>query len=212
MVGEQVTLAVEMIVDNSGSMQVTKRAVVKGINKFIEELATAIIPARLSVMPFDDVLRKPFIDGVSVANQPRVKPEEYEPNWGTENIAHCTILGLERLAKAPAHHKVLVVLTDGLNSSPQMAKAKKLVAERQKEGWLILWFGVYLDGYEKGYKPMLLKYAEGLGIPKAVTFAVPCSKIGKAIPFAARATMRFLGHKGDVEAAGFTAEERKAVA
>lgn len=210
---EKAMLAVEMIIDNSGSMQCIKGKVVKGVNKFIEELASAIFPVRLGVTLFDDILRTSLIDGISVSDAPRVKEDDYNPNWGTENIAHCVIQALDkRLAPVDALHKVLVVVTDGLNRSSDMDRAKALVAKRQSEGWLIIWFGVFIEEYEgrgHGYKKMLLDYAKGLGIPEGVTFALGSKKIDKAVPLAASATFRFMGSGCDVEAAGFTKAERE---
>ena len=206
---EKVAIAVEVIIDNSGSMRCIAGQVVEGINKFIEELSTAIFPARLGVTLFDDTLRKTLIDGVSVAEQPRVRRDDYNPDHGTENIAHSVIQALdERLAPVAADQKVLVVLTDGLNKSPEMARAKALIAKRRGEGWLIVWLGVYIKEYEHiyGYKKNLLAYAKGLGIPEGLTFALPTSKIREAMPLAASVTLRFFNSGG--KDAKFTDEER----
>ncbi len=213
---EPVAMAIEVIIDNSGSMGMCKDAVVEGLNEFIAQLATAILPAQLGVTLFDDVLRRSLVDGVMVSKGPRIPKGSYTPNHGTENIAHSVIQALEtRLAPINARQKALVVVTDGLNSSPQMAAAKKLVTQRQREGWLILWFGVYSGyhrggGHEEHCKRQLYSYAEGLGIPKGVTFAFEDMKLNKAMPIAAQATLRF-GATGDAEAAAFTDKERASV-
>lgn len=208
---DEIQIAVEVIIDDSGSMNVIKGLVTKGVNEFINQLATAIYPARLGVSLFDDVLRTTLIDGVSVAELPQLKPDQYDPRWGTENIAHSVIQALDkRLLPLKARQKVLVVITDGLNKSSEMDKAKALITKRQSEGWLIIWLGVCMEGYEKPYMPLLLKYAKELGIPEGLTFALPCRKIDKAMPLAAQATLRFLG-SGDSKMAEFTAAERKTI-
>lgn len=208
---EKIAIAVEVIIDDSGSMNCIKGKVVRGVNEFIAQLATAIFPARLGVSLFDDVLRTTLIDGVSVAEGPRLKGDDYDPRYGTENIAHSVIQGLEkRLAPINAHQKVLVVVTDGLNSSSEMPKAKALIAKRRGEGWLIIWLGVYVEEMEKAYKPALLGYAAGLGIPAGLTFALPSQKIDRAMPLAANAALRFLD-SNDSKDAEFTAEERATI-
>lgn len=207
-----VAMAIEVIIDNSGSMGNCATEVVDGLNGFIAELATAILPAQLSITLFDDVLKRTLVDKVLVSKAPRIAYHQYQPNWGTENIAHSVIQALEeRLAPINARQKALVVVTDGLNSSPQMARARELVKQRQKEGWLILWLGVYND-YGGGrdysrYKDMLVKYAKDLGIPAGVTFAFSDKKLDKGVPLAARATLRF-GATNDASEASFTDEER----
>lgn len=205
---EKVAIAIEVIIDNSGSMQRISKKVVKGVNEFIAELASAVFPARLGVTLFDDVLRTSLIDGVSVAEAPRIQDDDYNPCHGTEDIAHSVIQGLEkRLAPVNAHQKVLVVVTDGLNRSAEMARAQALVAKRQAEGWLIIWLGVYVKEMKAQYKPLLLEYAKGLGIPEGMTFALATEKIDKVMPLAAHSALRFLG-TGDSKAAEFTAKER----
>lgn len=207
---EKAAIAVEVIIDNSGSMCICREQVVEGINRFIEELGTALFPARLGVTLFDTTLRRSLIDGVSVDEQPRIRIQDYNPDCGSENIAHSVILALnERLAPVNASQKVLVVLTDGLNSSPQMLAAEELIAKRMSEGWLIIWLGTYVKAYDRshGYKRHLLDYAKGLGIPEGLTFALPTEKINDAMPLAASVALRFFSSGG--MDAKFTPEERK---
>ena len=211
MAEEKITLAVEVIIDNSGSMNAIRGKVVDGVNEFLSNLTMSIFPARVGVTLFDDTLKDVLIDGVTVDREPRLKEDQYDPRWGTENIAHSVIQALDkRLAPINAYQKVLVVITDGLNSSPQMAAAKKLVRQRQSEGWLIIWLGVYMDygGYGAHCKKTLLDYARDLGIPEGLTFALESKKIDKAMPLAAMATLRFSGSGGDSKFAEFTPEER----
>jgi hypothetical protein len=208
----EASMAIQVIIDNSGSMAAVREEVIKGVNEFIEQLTTGVQPALLTVTLFDDVLKKNIVKGVSIAERPRVKDADYDPNWGTENIAFCVIKGLERLAPQKAHRKVLVVVTDGLNVSSDMAEARELVAKRQSEGWLVLWFGIYEPKYAEvyGYKDRLASYAADLGIPKGVTFAFDCYKIDKAMPLAAKAALRFEA-TGSVEEAAFTDKERASI-
>jgi hypothetical protein len=202
-------IAIEVIIDNSGSMAPFKGKTVDGINEFIKQLSTAILPAHLGVTLFDDVLRTSLIDGVSVADQPQIEYTDYDPRHGTENIAHSVIQALDtRLAPLKARQKVLVVMTDGLNTSPQMATAKALVTKRQSEGWLIIWLGVYVEAYEASYKPTLLQYAKNLGIPAGLTYAFPTEKIDKGMPLAAQVALRFICTNSS-KASEFTDQERK---
>lgn len=207
---EPEAMAIEVIIDNSGSMSNCQEKVVDGLNEFIAQLATAIIPAQLSITLFDDTLKRTIVDKVCVSKAPRISYSQYQPDWGTENIAHSVYQGLEKLATVKARQKALVVVTDGLNHSPQMATAKALVQKRQKEGWLIVWLGVYNE-YGRGdysrHKTMLRDYAKGLGIPVGVTFAFSDQKLDKGMPLAAAATLRF-GATESVEEAAFTKEER----
>jgi hypothetical protein len=216
---EKPILYVEALIDNSGSMQSSKSQVVDGVNRFINELATGIIPAVVGVTLYDDNLRRSLIDRVSVADLPQLRHSQYEPMHGTENIAECVIQGLEkRMATFDAHKKVLVMMTDGQNTSPQMAKARALVAKRRAEGWLILWLGIYPDhkdshGHERGkeynrhYQRALVTYAKELGLPDDVIFALPHTVFAEAMPLAAKAALRFVGSKGG-KAGTFTPEER----
>lgn len=206
---EKPILYVEAIIDNSGSMGPCQGPIVDGVNKFIRELATGIIPAIVGVTLYDDNLRRSLIDRVSVAELPQMRHRDYDPDHGTENIAECIIQALnKRLATFDAHKKVLVVLTDGMNSSPQMAAAKALVAKRRKEGWLILWLGIYAEGSPAYCKSGLLDYARALGLPDEVVFALPHTKFEEAMPLAAKAALRFVGSKAGTKAGSFTPEER----
>lgn len=209
MTAEKAAIAVEVIMDNSGSMQVCKEQVVDGLNEFINQLSTAVLPAQLSITLFDDCLKRKLVENVSVGDRPRIQYHDYNPMHGTENIAFSVIQGLEKLEPVNAHQKALVVVTDGLNRSTDMDKAKELVAKRQKEGWLVLWLGVYYEPYERcnNAKKHLKSYAANLGIPKGVTFILDCMKINEAMPIAAEATLRF-AISGDAKEAAFTAKER----
>lgn len=202
----KVTMAVEVIVDNSGSMQIIKADVVKGLNEFIAQLATALTPVTVGITLFGDTLRQTIIDGVPVYEMPRLRNTDYNPSLPTEDIAMSVIQGLEvRLAPIDAFQKVLVVITDGLNSSPSMNRAKAEIAKRQKEGWLILWLGADQSG---GYnKAIMDDYARRLGIPDGLIFSFNASNFSKAMPLAAQAALRFSG-LGDAKAAEFTKEER----
>ncbi len=213
---EKPVLYVEAIIDNSGSMHPCQGPIVDGVNKFISELATGIIPAIVGVTLYDDNLRRSLVDRVSVAELPQMHHDDYNPDHGTENIAECIIQALDkRLATFDAHKKVLVVLTDGMNHSPQMAKAKALVARRRAEGWLILWLGIYPDpGYPEGrkaYRDGLVRYAHDLGLPDEVIFALPHTKFEEAMPLAAKAALRFVGSKAGSKAGSFTPAERKMI-
>lgn len=210
---EKPILYVEAIIDNSGSMGPCKEPIVGGVNKFIRELATGIIAPVVGVTLYDDNLRASLIDRVSVAELPQVKQRDYNPCHGTENIAECIIQALEkRVATFDAHKKVLVVLTDGMNHSPQMEAANRLVAKRRAEGWLILWLGIYPEQRNeecrKYFKDGLIKYAHDLGLPDEVIFALPHTKFEEAMPLAAKAALRFVGSKAGSKAGSFTPEER----
>ena len=210
--GKPVAMAVEVIIDNSGSMCNCQSQVVAGLNGFIDQLATAILPAQLSITLFDDKLKRTLVDKVLVSQNPRILEHQYRPDHGTENIAHSVHQALEeRLAPINARQKALVVVTDGLNISPEMAKARALVQKRQSEGWLIVWLGVYNEygtGRDYSYAIKKLKqYAKDLGIPDGLTFAFADKKLDKVMPLAAHATLRF-GATNDAHEAAFTEEER----
>ena len=219
---EKPILYVEAIIDNSGSMDPCKEPIVGGVNKFIDELATGIIPAIVGVTLYDDNLRRSLVDRVSVAELPRMLQKDYRPNHDTENIAECIIQALnKRLATFDAHKKVLVVLTDGQNFSREMPAACELVAKRRAEGWLILWLGIYPDGKEyypkhpkearrmnEHNRDALVRYARDLGLPDEVIFALPHTKFEEAMPLAAKAALRFVGSKAGTKAGSFTPEER----
>jgi hypothetical protein len=213
---EKPILYVEAIIDNSGSMGPCQEPIVDGVNKFISELATGIIPAVVGVTLYDDNLRRSLIDRVSVAELPQMRHRDYNPDHGTENIAECIIQALDkRLATFDAHKKVLVVLTDGMNSSPQMEKAKRLVAKRREEGWLILWLGIYPDRSTPAARAApragLIRYANRRGLPDDVIFALPHTLFEEAMPLAAKAALRFVGSKEGSKAGTFTPEERKRI-
>lgn len=206
---EDDAIFIELILDNSGSMNAFRQETVDGVNEFINQLSTSILPAKLGVTLFDDCIRSSLIDGVLVSDGPRLKYTQYNPLWGTENIARSVIQALDRrLAPVKARQKVLVVMTDGLNTSSAMDEAREKVAKRQAEGWLIIWLGVFIESMESRYKPLLLKYAKELGIPEGLTYAFPTEKIDKGMPLAAQAALRFIG-SGDKKVAEFTEKERK---
>lgn len=202
-------MAIEVILDDSGSMQMIREEVIKGVNEFIAQLATAMTPVSVSITLFERKLTRSLIDRVPVYEAPVLRFEDYNPMCGYEDIAFCVKQGLnKRLANTDAFQKVLVVITDGLNSSPSMSAARDEIAKRMKEGWLVLWLGTVHTHSGCYNTESMKKYAKNLGIPEGLSFFFSGENFKTVMPLAAQAALRFSG-LGDMKAAEFTAEERK---
>lgn len=195
---DKTTLAVQVILDDSGSMGCIRKQVTEGLNGFLSELAKSVAPANVTITLFQDQLEGSLVKDAPVYDLPKIRKDAYNPRSATEDIAFSVKQGLARLEKANAHQKVLVVVTDGLNASSHMAGARAEIQKRMAEGWLVLWLGVWV--YED-YKERLLKYARDIGIPKDLVLSFSGYDFAKVMPLVAKSALRFSASGGDIGAA-----------
>lgn len=147
-------LAVHVVLDRSGSMASNRVETINAYNSYVSKLAADTPDARLSLTLFDSE----GIDAVVLDTKAKdVKPlteATYVPrSWTPLYDAIGKVV--PQLDGVGTKAKVLVILTDGLeNASREFTKdiIRKVLAEKQALGWLVLFLGAGIDSFAEGGK------------------------------------------------------------
>lgn len=149
------TTVVHLLVDQSGSMQSTRKSTVEGINEYINTLKNDGGKYKVSLSLFDSDMEnklrldKPW-DNLFIDDVPELTLEDYNPSGGTPlHDAFCKTL---KEMKDRSDEKYLyVVLTDGHEntSSEYTAKdMKKLKKSLEDKGnWTFVYLGANQDAF-----------------------------------------------------------------
>jgi Mg-chelatase subunit ChlD len=149
--GENELKSIEIVcvLDRSGSMQGLHEDSVGAFNQYIDEQRKSGIKAKVTLAVFDteyEVLR----DRVKLDNLEPMKAEESPPRGGT---ALNDAMGRALTNAKQDKPTIVLVMTDGgENSSVEYTteKVKKLVQEKEKEGWKFQFFGAGIDAFSVG--------------------------------------------------------------
>lgn len=146
---------VVFLLDRSGSMQTIKSDVEGGFDAFMAEQVKGRGTCLASLAQFDTVYDRVYTN-VPVADAPRLN---LLPRGGTAlcdsmvRVIHDTDEAITAAGDAAPDNVILAVVTDGMeNSSVRYSRAdvKKLVKERSKRGWEVLYMGANQDAVEEG--------------------------------------------------------------
>lgn len=149
------TTVVNLLIDQSGSMNGTRQSTVDGINEYINNLKEDGGKYKVSLTMFDSGVQnelrldKPWND-LYIDDVPELKLEDYNPAGGTPlQDAFCTTLNEIKDRKDMKY--LFVVLTDGHENSSKEYKAedmKNLKAKLEaKENWTFVYLGANQDAF-----------------------------------------------------------------
>lgn len=137
--GVVVTVAINILLDRSGSMGNVKLETISGLNAFKKEQATTAAEigedVLLFVEQFDSEGFDVVVDGVKIGDAPDWNSDVYEPRGMTplydsigKAIGHLD----NRLAEVKPDRVVFVMMTDGLeNASSELNKEKARIPVRE---------------------------------------------------------------------------------
>jgi uncharacterized protein YegL len=147
------------VLDESGSMESTKKAAIKGFNDLIEEQKQQPGSASLTLVTFANTWSKKYI-AEPLANVVPLTDKTYTPNGGTallDALGH-TIETVGEVAAKSGADVVFVIITDGgENASNDYTRdqIRKLTEEKEKAGWRFVYIGANQDAFQS---------AQGLGL------------------------------------------------
>jgi len=147
---EKVTEVV-VILDRSGSMQGMTNDTIGGFNQFLSEQKKLEGQAFLTLILFDDKYEVVY-NSVNIHAVPELTKGTY---FTRGNTALWDAVGKSVSTFSPkANSKVIfAITTDGEENSSHEYKAvdvKKLVSEKQEEGWQFLFVGANIDSFAVG--------------------------------------------------------------
>jgi hypothetical protein len=157
---------VNVILDRSGSMNSNRAGTISGYNEYINALrGDKQGEYFVTLIQFDAPLDAPELtvkyEEKPLADVPELKEVDYEPRGNTplyDAIGECI-----RRVETKSRSVLTVVITDGLeNASKEFSKdsIKRLIAEKEKEGWTFAFLGADIDSYAVG---------ASLGVPVGAT-------------------------------------------
>lgn len=163
---------VNILLDESGSMESVRDQVIGGFNEYINGLISSEAKRiRVSLTKFDTTGFNPDYVGAKLKNVPKLTRKNYKPNAMTPlyDAVGRMVRSLEQQVAQNSikqGDKVLVVIqTDGHeNASKEWTKKaiKKLLKEKQKNGWTFVFLGADQNAWDG---------AESMGVTKWNTFA-----------------------------------------
>lgn len=148
---------ITMVLDRSGSMQMTRDDVIGGFNAFLEEQQAQPGECRLTMIQFDSG----GVDHLHVATPIRgVRPmteKDFVPRGGTplyDAIGQAIGEAEARIiAKTVVEVQLFVIITDGKdNDSNRYTKRQisTMIEEKQGKGWVFTFMGANFDAYAVG--------------------------------------------------------------
>lgn len=149
------TTVVHLLIDQSGSMQVTRKSTVDGINEYINTLKEDGGKYKVSLTMFDSDmegklrLNKPW-DSIYIDDVPELVLEDYNPNGGTP-LQDAFCMTLKDMSDRTDEKYLFVVLTDGYENTSKEYTAndmKKLKAKLEaKDNWTFVYLGANQDAF-----------------------------------------------------------------
>lgn len=205
------TAIVVILLDETGSMMDRLEETIVAYNATLAELsATPSTVIYLQTLKFDRHFEEPISrrltpESVRVEVAPRLSKTNYTPRGQTplyDAIGHA-IYEADRLKAAHGAVRVSVLIqTDGQENSSRefsFALIQKMIDERKKSGWNILFMGADLK--DVGYA-----MAGSLGIPKSHTMSYTTANSSQA--FAASGNV-LRSYSVGARSEGFTQEQKK---
>ena len=149
------TTVVNLLIDQSGSMQHTRQSTVDGINEYINTLKEDGGKYKVSLTMFDSDgegklrLDKPW-ESIYIDDVPKLKLEDYNPSGGTP-LQDAFCMTLKDIKDRKDEKYLFVVLTDGMENTSKeytaddMKKLKKSL--EAKENWTFVYLGANQDAF-----------------------------------------------------------------
>lgn len=191
-------IAVQIMLDESGSMRIFRQITIEAMNKFFAELATSIMPLTVSLSTFTHV-QYVKIENVAIYDLPQLDEKSYRPNGGTD-IDEAVSHGLSRLHDTRAELRVLVMVTDGTDP-PNCRATPEAIRAFRGSGGMVLWLGIGEYAADCGKR---------CAVPKSMVLNYEGHKAEAAMKIAAKLVLEFTG-RGTADDIGFSEKDRKAV-
>lgn len=142
--------AVHVLLDMSSSMMDMWAETIDATNAFVEGLTAASTPSYVTVTVFGHYTTesgqlklgaKDIMTNAPAYELPKITDEQYRPRGGTP-LYQAIQRSIKTMETTSANSKVIIVLTDGEDSSGNPAdQTKKAIAKFQKAGGLVLFLG-----------------------------------------------------------------------
>ena len=202
---ENNNLAIQLVIDASGSMNSIKDDTVGAINGYIEKVSEDNPNSIISIMTFNNAgSEKQLIKNKSVKTINPLTTREYSPQ-GMTALYDAIGKAIKNLEASDCKDKALVIVTDGQENDSREYSAsniKKILSDKQeKEEWLVIYLGANQDAFAEGSK---------FGSRSGTTMTYDPGKIGASVAFASAATGRYRNANSGskLAAANFSAQER----
>ena len=149
-------IATELIVilDMSGSMHPLTGDTIGGFNSLIDDQRGDKEKVNVSLVVFNSEYHK-LLDRVPIEDVPELTDKEYHPR-GTTALLDAIGKTIAEMPELPKKTKIMMsITTDGMeNSSVEYTKdtVKKMIENKQKEGWEILFVGANIDAVQEAGK------------------------------------------------------------
>lgn len=149
------TTVVHLLIDQSGSMQNTRKSTVDGINEYVNTLKEDGGKYKVSLTMFDSDmlnglrLNKPW-ENLYIDDVPELKLEDYNPNGGTP-LQDAFCMTLKDMNNRKDEKYLFVVLTDGEENTSHEYTAKNMKDMKAKleaqENWTFVYLGANQDAF-----------------------------------------------------------------
>ena len=147
---------INMVLDETGSMEICRDATISGFNEYIEALKKRKEKILFTLTKFDSRGIKLVCNSIRMADVQKLSRDTYVPGEMTplyDAIAH-TIKETENWVKIRKDIAVLtVIMTDGEeNASRQYTRDKifQLIKDKEKDGWTFVFLGANQDAWAIG--------------------------------------------------------------
>lgn len=150
------TTVVNLLIDQSGSMQGTRQSTVDGINEYINSLKEDGGKYKVSLTMFDSYgndkirLDKPW-DNIYIDDVPELTLEDYNPSGGTP-LQDAFCMTLKNIKDRKDEKYLFVVLTDGYENTSKEYTAKDMKNLKKKfeakDNWTFVYLGANQDAFE----------------------------------------------------------------
>jgi len=145
-------LNIRLVLDRSGSMSSCRETTVDSINKYIHEIKKESVEGVFTLSTFDNRSIDIPISRISIKLLDTLPYEILTPRGGTPlyDAIGTAVHDLSVFNNSENEKKVLVIVTDGLENASQeytSESIKKLIEEKTREGWLIVYLGADHDAF-----------------------------------------------------------------
>ena len=151
------TTYVNVLIDESGSMQSVKSQIISGFNEYIQGLKKVKGKVRVSLTKFDSTGVKPEYVAKKRKEVPELTAETYSPGAMTPlyDAVGEMVRAVEKTDIKKQDNVLVVIQTDGFeNCSKEFTEfqIKSLVEEKTKDGWTFVYLGADQDAWAPAAK------------------------------------------------------------
>lgn len=208
-------LYAHVLLDRSGSMEITRDATIDAFNEYVNGLKVdPALDCNVSLSLFDGNANKGGVDIVQVFENvptslcPKLTRETYVPRGSTplNDAIGQTVAQIAAMKRRDGENVAFVILTDGMENASVEYKTDAikalLEACRKDRNWLVIFLAANQDAFAEGVAQ------RGTSANNTMGFAA--SNVGATMRSASRASAVYgaMGNAGD-PGVSFTDEERK---